>query len=133
MPLGEQGEQDDEEKAALRHHIHQLEEAAARGELTARQAAASQATDDERLEAALQQERLQARIRQLEVFFSGCFVCTSPFVQLHGPGSSRCTICKAMKLMSMDVLNGTTAEGCYSLIQNMAHVLLLVRQTTCFL
>lgn len=64
---GQSEQQEDEEKAALRQHIQQLEDAAARGEQAGQQAAASQATDEERLEAALQQERLQARIRQLEV------------------------------------------------------------------
>lgn len=61
---GQSEQQEDEEKAALRQHIQQLQDAAATGEGTA---VASQATDQERLEAALQQERLQARIRQLEV------------------------------------------------------------------
>ena len=62
-----ESEHEDAEKAALRQHIQQLEEAAAQGEWAGQQAATSQATDEERLEAALQQERLQARIRQLEV------------------------------------------------------------------
>ena len=58
----------DEEKAALRHHIEELEQAAGRADWEAnRLAASSLATDQERLEAALQQEQLQARIRQLEV------------------------------------------------------------------
>lgn len=61
---GQSEQQEDEEKAALRQHIQQLQDAAATGEGAA---LASQATDQERLEAALQQERLQARIRQLEV------------------------------------------------------------------
>ena len=61
-------QQEDEEKAALRHHIQQLEEAAARADWESHTlAASSHATDEERLEAALQQEQLQARIRQLEV------------------------------------------------------------------
>ena len=67
----QQEQQEDEEKAALRHHIHQLEEAAARADWESHNlAAASQATDEERLEAALQQEQLQARIHQLEVVCS---------------------------------------------------------------
>ncbi len=62
------GQQEDEEKAALRHHIQQLEEAAARADWEGQNlAASSQATDQERLEAALQHEQLQSRIRQLEV------------------------------------------------------------------
>ena len=69
MASTSQGEQqEDEEKAALRHHIQQLEEAAARADWESHNlAASSHATDEERLEAALQQEQLQARIRQLEV------------------------------------------------------------------
>ena len=67
----QQEQQEDEEKAALRHHIHQLEEAAAKADWESHDlAAASQATDEERLEAALQQEQLQARIHQLEVVCS---------------------------------------------------------------
>ncbi|DBB13877.1 hypothetical protein WJX82_005698 [Trebouxia sp. C0006] len=63
----QQEQQEDEEKAALRDHIHQLEQAAARADWESHNlAAASQATDEERLEAALQQEQLQARIHQLE-------------------------------------------------------------------
>ena len=65
---GQSEQQEDEEKAALRQHIQQLEDAAARGEGIGEQAGDSQATDQERLEAALQQERLQARIYQLEVW-----------------------------------------------------------------
>ena len=67
---GQSEQQEDEEKAALRQQIQQLEDAAARGEGTGQLAEGSQATDQERLEAALQQERLQARIHQLEVSFS---------------------------------------------------------------
>jgi len=67
----QQEQQEDEEKAALRHHIQQLEKAAARADWESHNlAAASQATDEERLEAALQQEQLQARIHQLEVVCS---------------------------------------------------------------
>ena len=67
----QQEQQEDEEKAALRDHIHQLEQAAARADWESHNlAAASQATDEERLEAALQQEQLQARIHQLEVVCS---------------------------------------------------------------
>lgn len=75
---GQSEQQEDEEKAALRQHIQQLQDAAAKGEGSAQQAVASQATDQERLEAALQQERLQARIRQLEVMLltAGCPACT---------------------------------------------------------
>ena len=74
---GQSEQQEDEEKAALRQHIQQLQDEAARGEGAAQQAVASQATDQERLEAALQQERLQARIRQLEVTLlsSACPAC----------------------------------------------------------
>ena len=60
--------EDDEEKAALRQHIQQLEEANARAEWQ-EPAASSQLPDEERLEAALQQAQLQERIRQLEVLF----------------------------------------------------------------
>ncbi len=71
MASPSQQEQEDEEKAALRDHIHQLEDAAARADWESHNlAAASQATDEERLEAALQQEQLQARIHQLEVVCS---------------------------------------------------------------
>ena len=64
---GQIEQQEDEEKAALKQHIQQLEDAAARGEGNGHEAGGSQATDQERLEAALQQEHLQARIHQLEV------------------------------------------------------------------
>lgn len=87
MTSGEQGGGEDEEKAALRHHIHQLQQAAARDQLTAQQASASQATDEERLEAALHQERLQARIRQLEVMCS-----SSELPCLLGPWSHSCIV-----------------------------------------
>lgn len=69
---GQSEQQEDEEKAGLRQQIQQLEDAAARGEGNGQQAEGSQATDQERLDAALQQERLQARIHQLEVCCSDC-------------------------------------------------------------
>ena len=75
-------QQEDEEKAALRHHIQQLEDAAARGDWEGQNlAASSQATDQERLEAALHQEQLQARIRQLEAGHINTFtaMCNSSY------------------------------------------------------
>lgn len=82
---GQSEQQEDEEKAALRQHIQQLEDAAVRAEGTGREAGSSQATDQERLEAALQQEHLQARIHQLEVW---CCSSQSCFYPVHANSSN---------------------------------------------
>lgn len=92
-PVSPAGQVEDEEKAAMRRQILQLEQAAAAQaslELSNQLAAQSRVTEEERLEAALQQQQLHVRIQQLEVSPSGSWL---QFCAPHLP-LGLCSQCK---------------------------------------